>query len=62
MVTVTLPNGDKAEYEALEEHDGVRRARIPEEIFDMDASRYSEFLERRRKLMAAKIRDYFKSL
>lgn len=33
-VTVTLPNGEKAEYEALEEHDGVRRARIPEEVFE----------------------------
>ena len=33
-VSVTLPNGEKAEYEAFEEHDGVRRARIPEEIFE----------------------------
>ncbi|MBQ4141783.1 MAG: CehA/McbA family metallohydrolase [Clostridia bacterium] len=34
MIKVTLPNGEKAEYEALEEHDGVRRARIPEEVFE----------------------------
>lgn len=34
IVTVTLPNGEKADYEALEEHDGVRRARIPEEVFE----------------------------
>ena len=33
-VTVTLPNGEKAEYEAREEHDGVYRARIPEEVFE----------------------------
>ncbi len=33
-VTVTLPNGEKADYEAYEEHDGVRRARIPEEVFE----------------------------
>lgn len=33
-VTVRLPNGDRAEYEAIEEHDGVRRARIPEEVFE----------------------------
>ncbi len=33
-VTVTLPNGEDAVFEALEEHDGIRRARIPEEIFE----------------------------
>ena len=33
-VIVTLPDGEKEEYEALEEHDGVRRARIPEEVFE----------------------------
>ena len=33
-VTVTLPNGDKVEYEAREEHDGVYRARIPEDVFE----------------------------
>lgn len=33
-VTVTLPNGETRDFEALEEHDGVRRARIPEEIFE----------------------------
>lgn len=33
-VVVALPDGEKAEYEAIEEHDGVRRARIPEEIFE----------------------------
>ncbi len=33
-VTVTLPNGEKAEYIAREEHDGVYRARIPEEVFE----------------------------
>ncbi len=33
-VMVTLPNGEKAEYLAREEHDGVYRARIPEEVFE----------------------------
>ena len=33
-VTVTLPNGERAEYIAREEHDGVYRARIPEEVFE----------------------------
>lgn len=33
-VTVTLPSGEKEDYEAREEHDGVYRARIPEPIFE----------------------------
>ncbi len=35
---------------------------IPEDIFDMGAEDYREFLSKRRQLMAAKIRDYFKGL
>ena len=35
---------------------------IPEEIFDMDHTRYVEFLEKRRALMAAKIRKYYEGL
>jgi hypothetical protein len=35
---------------------------IPDSIFHMNASHYSEFLEERRKLMAIKIRDYYHSL
>ena len=35
---------------------------IPEGIFEMTANDYEYFLAERRKLMAAKIRDYFKSL
>jgi hypothetical protein len=35
---------------------------IPESIVDMDASRYNEFLETRRKLMALKIKEYFSKL
>lgn len=35
---------------------------IPKEIFDMDINRYTEFLEKRRKLMAEKIRVYYESL
>ncbi|MGM9641707.1 MAG: CehA/McbA family metallohydrolase [Eubacteriales bacterium] len=34
FVSVTLPNGATEDFEAIEEHDGVRRARIPEEIFE----------------------------
>lgn len=35
---------------------------IPEDVFDMDYTRYAEFLEKRRALMAAKIRKYYESL
>lgn len=35
---------------------------IPEEIFEMDYTRYNEFLEKRRTLMADKIKRYYYSL
>ncbi|MBO7724413.1 MAG: hypothetical protein J6S20_03035, partial [Paludibacteraceae bacterium] len=35
---------------------------VPEEVFDMDHTRYAEFLEKRRALMAQKIRKYYYSL
>lgn len=35
---------------------------IPNEVFEMDHTRYSEFLEKRRALMAEKIRKYYYSL
>ncbi len=35
---------------------------IPSQIMDMDYSNYPEFLVARRKLMAAKIKDYYFSL
>lgn len=35
---------------------------IPEDIFEMDHTRYNEFLEKRRALMAQKIRKYYESL
>lgn len=35
---------------------------IPEDVFDMDYTRYAEFLEKRRALMAAKIRKYYEGL
>ncbi len=35
---------------------------IPEDVFDMDYTRYTEFLEKRRTLMAAKIRKYYEGL
>ena len=35
---------------------------IPEDIFEMDYTRYDEFLEKRRSLMAQKIRNYYENL
>lgn len=35
---------------------------IPEDIFEMDYTRYDEFLEKRRALMAQKIRKYYENL
>lgn len=35
---------------------------IPEDVFDMDCTHYAEFLEKRRALMAAKIRKYYEGL
>lgn len=35
---------------------------VPEEVLDMDHTRYAEFLEKRRALMAEKIRKYYYSL
>ena len=35
---------------------------VPEDVFDMDHTRYAEFLEKRRALMAQKIKKYYESL
>ena len=35
---------------------------VPEDVFDMDHTRYAEFLEKRRTMMAKKIRAYYESL
>jgi hypothetical protein len=35
---------------------------IPSDVWDMDHTRYNEFLEKRRKLMAEKIKRYYYSL
>lgn len=43
-------------------HDNLKANCISEEIFDMDYTRYTEFLEKRRSLMAQKIRRYYESL
>lgn len=35
---------------------------VPEEVFEMDHTRYAEFLEKRRVMMAKKIRMYYEAL
>ena len=35
---------------------------VPEDVFDMDHTRYAEFLEKRRIMMAKKIRAYYETL
>lgn len=35
---------------------------VPEDVFDMDHTRYKEFLEKRRVMMARKIREYYEKL
>ncbi|MCX7879188.1 MAG: DUF262 domain-containing protein [Ignavibacteria bacterium] len=48
---------------SLEElYENLKMNCIPEDIFEMDVENYFEFLEKRRKLIAKKIRNYFSSL
>jgi hypothetical protein len=47
---------------AAELLDNLRMHCIPPEIMDMELSHYPDFLAMRRKLMAAKIRNYYKNL
>jgi len=58
--------GGKLRYGGINSEEELRKNLemhcIPPEIFNMDFSRYAEFLEKRRKLMAGKIKDYFFSL
>jgi len=35
---------------------------VPLDVFEMDHTRYAEFLEKRRVMMAKKIREYYESL
>ena len=35
---------------------------IPEDVFEMDYTRFEEFLEKRRVMMAKKIRTYYEAL
>ena len=52
--------GSITNYDQLMEN--LRTNCVPEEVFDMDHTRYTEFLEKRRVMMARKIRKYYESL
>jgi len=56
-------NGGKLKYGGINKFDELKNNMvmncIPENIADMDAIRYKDFLEERRKLMSLKIKEYF---
>ena len=43
-------------------HENLKSNCIPESVFSMNIDNYDEFLLERRKLMAAKMKDYYYSL
>ena len=52
--------GSITDYDQLIEN--LKTNCVPEEVFDMDHTRYNEFLDKRRVMMAQKIRKYYESL
>lgn len=52
--------GSITNYDQLMEN--LRTNCVPDEVFEMDYTRYTEFLEKRRVMMAQKIRKYYESL
>lgn len=58
--TGVITIGSITDYDQLMEN--LKINCVPEEVFDMDHTRYSEFLEKRRVMMAQKIRKYYESL
>lgn len=58
--TGVITIGSITDYEQLLEN--LKTNCVPTDVFEMDHTRYSEFLEKRRVLMAKKIRDYYESL
>ncbi|MEG6585758.1 GmrSD restriction endonuclease domain-containing protein [Dendrosporobacter sp. 1207_IL3150] len=59
-------NGNELKYGGIRDEATLRAnltmSCIPDDIFNMDISRYQEFLEIRRSLMAQKIKEYYFSL
>lgn len=52
--------GSITDYDQLLKN--LRTNCVPEDVFEMDYTRYPEFLEKRRVMMAKKIRDYYELL
>ncbi len=65
-IVESITNGEESRYttmKTLEEFkENLKENCIPEDIVYMEAKDYNTFLEKRRRLMAKKIRDYFYSL
>ena len=58
--TGVITIGSISDYNQLMEN--LKTNCVPEDVFDMDHTCYSEFLEKRREMMAKKIRRYYESL
>lgn len=58
--TGVITIGSITDYNQL--MDNLKTNCVPEDVFDMDHTCYSDFLEKRRKMMAKKIREYYESL
>ncbi|MCD7720953.1 MAG: DUF262 domain-containing protein [Prevotellaceae bacterium] len=62
----SIEGGKESAYTPIKSKEELRRNLqencIPEEVFSMDVTNYSDFLAKRRELMAHKIRDYFNNL
>jgi len=59
-------NGGELKYGGItdfnEAFDNLKQNAIPETIFDLDTEDYQDFLLQRRKLMAEKIKEYYKQI
>ena len=59
-------SGGEMKYGAIDNMDdllkNLEENAIPQEIFDMDFNQYYDFLDKRRKLMAERVKKYYKSL
>ena len=58
--TGVITIGSITDYDQLMEN--LRVNCVPEDVFDMDYTRFEEFLEKRRMMMARKIRAYYEAL
>jgi hypothetical protein len=58
--TKTKKYGEISDIELLQQN--LKENCIPKEVFNMDVFNYEEFLEKRRSLMAQKIKEFYYSL